>query len=347
MARGPPMPPQRNVPSPRAWNGGQPSTSPTWPSRAGLTGRACRCAASSRSSASARLRLLQARPLKAAGDLARLGAGAAVELGHQLAHAAAPGRLEQIEERLAVVPVRRRAAAIDLAPPSELGGAPRPRQRIGAAQSFAQMDLDPGAAGAGAGLEGGQRIAVVLRPQLEPAPAGLQRPGGRPRRAPRRPPPAARCRARRGSAAAAAWRTPAAGGSRTAGRCRPVRPRSPVRRPRRTSRRPRAGPTRTVPPASSALSASSLSTSLGSRWTGTPAFWLRVESERNSVQSSRSNVNSGDFGRAGRLAETPARSGGFFNPRSRQCWLLSHPTQPCADHKAWCRAAGPSPARAR
>ena len=35
------------------------------------------------------------------------------------------------------------------------------------------MDLDPGAGRAGAGLERGQRIAVVLRPQIEPAPAGL------------------------------------------------------------------------------------------------------------------------------------------------------------------------------
>jgi hypothetical protein len=74
-------------------------------------------------------------------------------------------------------------------------------------------------------------------------------------------------------------------------------------------------PTRTMPPASSALSVSSFSTSFGRRWTGTPAFWLRVESERNSVQSSRSNVNSEDSRRPGRLAEAPAESRGFFNPR--------------------------------
>ena len=112
--------------------------------------------------------------LEGGGDLACLGAGAAVELGHQLAHAAVPGRLEQIEERLAVVPVWRRATPIDLAAPGELGSAPRPRQRIGAAQSFAELDLDPGAGRAGAGLDRGQRIAVVLRPEIEPAPAGLQ-----------------------------------------------------------------------------------------------------------------------------------------------------------------------------
>jgi hypothetical protein len=69
-----------------------------------------------------------------------------------------------------------------------------------------------------------------------------------------------------------------------------------------------------VPPASSALSAISFSTSFGSKWTGTPAFWLRVASERNSVQSSRSNVNSGDFVRSGRLAEAAAESGRIFNP---------------------------------
>jgi hypothetical protein len=46
-------------------------------------------------------------PLEGGGDLPRLGAGAAVERRDQLAHAAAASRLEQIEERLAVVPVRR------------------------------------------------------------------------------------------------------------------------------------------------------------------------------------------------------------------------------------------------
>jgi hypothetical protein len=71
------------------------------------------------------------------------------------------------------VPVRQRPAPVDLAPPGELGGAPRPHQRIGAAQSFAQVDLDPGAGGARAGFESGQCIAVVLRPELKPAPMGL------------------------------------------------------------------------------------------------------------------------------------------------------------------------------
>ena len=66
---------------------------------------------------------------------------------------------------------------------------------------------------------------------------GSPAPAGRPRRAPRRPRPAARCPARRGWVAAAAWTTPVAGGSRTAGRCRQDLLRSPVRRPRRTSRR--------------------------------------------------------------------------------------------------------------
>jgi hypothetical protein len=70
--------------------------------------------------------------------------------------------------------VRRRPAAIDLAAPGKLGGGPRPSKRIGAAQTFAQVDLDPGAGGAGAGLDRGQRIAAVLRPEIKSASAGLQ-----------------------------------------------------------------------------------------------------------------------------------------------------------------------------
>ena len=95
---------------------------------------------------------------------AGLAASAAVELCNQLAHTAVAGCLEQIEERLPIIPVRRWATAIELASAGELGGAPRPNQSIGAAQLFSQMDLDPGARGAGAGLERGQGVAIVLRP---------------------------------------------------------------------------------------------------------------------------------------------------------------------------------------
>ena len=75
---------------------------------------------------------------------------------------------------------------------------------------------------------------------------------------------------------------------------------------------------------------------------GTPAFWLRVESERNSVQSSRSNVNSGDFVRAGRLAEAAAECGGFFNPRCDRGSQLSHSARPRAGRVDPCRAARPA-----
>ena len=209
----------------------------------------------------------------------------------------------------------RRAAPIDLAAPGELGRAPRPRQRIGAAQSLAQWISTRVPVVRAQGSNAASVSPLSCGRSSMPASRGSPRPAGRPRPAPRRPRPAAHCRARRGSAAAAAWTTRAAGGSRTAGRSPRDRPRSPARRPRRTSRRPRAAPRAPCrrhrarcPPAPSAPASAA-----GGR--GTPAFWLKVESERNSVQSSRSNVNSGDFGRAGRLAEAPAGSGGFFNPR--------------------------------
>jgi hypothetical protein len=35
------------------------------------------------------------------------------------------------------------------------------------------MDLDSGAGGAGAGLEGSQRVTAVLRPQTQAVPAGF------------------------------------------------------------------------------------------------------------------------------------------------------------------------------
>ena len=105
-------------------------------------------------------------------DPAGLGAGAAIEFRNQLAHAAAATRLEQIEERLAVVPVGRRAAPIDLAAPGELRRVPGPAQSIGSAESLAEMDLDPRAGRAGAGLERGQRLATVLRAQFDAASPG-------------------------------------------------------------------------------------------------------------------------------------------------------------------------------